>query len=182
MVAKCREEIRLDEKLLNLESSFREPLEMSFCVNYLNWWFRKSIRELLELLLPLPPCYRCPSDPRQSWQVNPSSLIRRSGEDIWWLFFIFKKPFYWKILFLFSTKIKTGNCFPKLMEMFLFRASLATPLFQGKLVHFPKGKWKFLRKWCSQTKIFFEHKIYFECQKKLCFLLISVGSLIQYFL
>jgi hypothetical protein len=30
MVVKCREEIRLDEKLLNLESSFREPLEMIF--------------------------------------------------------------------------------------------------------------------------------------------------------
>jgi hypothetical protein len=27
----------LDEKLLNLESSFRELLEMSFCVNYLNY-------------------------------------------------------------------------------------------------------------------------------------------------
>jgi hypothetical protein len=43
MVAKCREEIRLDEKLLNLESLFRELLEMSFCVNDLgslleNYW------------------------------------------------------------------------------------------------------------------------------------------------
>jgi hypothetical protein len=36
MVAKCREKIRLDERLLNLESLFRELLEMSFCVNYLN--------------------------------------------------------------------------------------------------------------------------------------------------
>jgi hypothetical protein len=36
MVIKCREEIRLDEKL-NLESSFRELLELSFCVNYLNY-------------------------------------------------------------------------------------------------------------------------------------------------
>jgi hypothetical protein len=36
MVAKCREEIKLDEKLLNLESLFRELLEMNFCVNSLN--------------------------------------------------------------------------------------------------------------------------------------------------
>jgi hypothetical protein len=36
MVAKYREEIRLDEKL-NLESSFRELLKISFCVNYLNY-------------------------------------------------------------------------------------------------------------------------------------------------
>jgi hypothetical protein len=36
MVAKCREEIMLDEKLLNLESLFRELLEISFCVSYLN--------------------------------------------------------------------------------------------------------------------------------------------------
>jgi hypothetical protein len=36
MVANCREEIRLNEKLLNLESLFRELLEMSFYVNYLN--------------------------------------------------------------------------------------------------------------------------------------------------
>jgi hypothetical protein len=36
MVAKYEEVIRLDEKLLNLESSFRELLEMSFYVNYLN--------------------------------------------------------------------------------------------------------------------------------------------------
>jgi hypothetical protein len=36
MVIKCREETRLDKKLLNLESLFREPLETSFCVNYLN--------------------------------------------------------------------------------------------------------------------------------------------------
>jgi hypothetical protein len=28
--------MRLDDKFLNLESSFRELLEMSFCVNYLN--------------------------------------------------------------------------------------------------------------------------------------------------
>jgi hypothetical protein len=37
MVVKCREKIRLDEKLLNLESSFRELLERSFYVNYLNY-------------------------------------------------------------------------------------------------------------------------------------------------
>jgi hypothetical protein len=37
MVAKCREKIRLDDKLLNLESSFRELLENSFYVNYLNY-------------------------------------------------------------------------------------------------------------------------------------------------
>jgi hypothetical protein len=37
MVAKCVEEMRLDEKLLNLESSFRELLERNFCVNYLNY-------------------------------------------------------------------------------------------------------------------------------------------------
>jgi hypothetical protein len=37
MVAKCREKIRLDNKLLNLESSFRELLENSFYVNYLNY-------------------------------------------------------------------------------------------------------------------------------------------------
>jgi hypothetical protein len=36
MVVKCREKIRLDGKLLNLESSFRKLFEMSFCVNYLN--------------------------------------------------------------------------------------------------------------------------------------------------
>jgi hypothetical protein len=36
MVAKCKEKIRLDEKLLNLENSFRELLEMSFYINYLN--------------------------------------------------------------------------------------------------------------------------------------------------
>jgi hypothetical protein len=43
--------MRLDDKLLNLESSFIELLENSFHVNYLNYWFRKSFRELLELLL-----------------------------------------------------------------------------------------------------------------------------------
>jgi hypothetical protein len=37
MVAKCREKIRLDDKLLNLERSFRELLENSFHVNYLNY-------------------------------------------------------------------------------------------------------------------------------------------------
>jgi hypothetical protein len=37
MVAKCREKMRLYEKLLNLESSFRELLERSFYVNYLNY-------------------------------------------------------------------------------------------------------------------------------------------------
>jgi hypothetical protein len=37
MVAKCREKIRLDDKLLNLENSFRELLENSFHVNYLNY-------------------------------------------------------------------------------------------------------------------------------------------------
>jgi hypothetical protein len=30
MVAKCREKMRLDDKLLNLESLFREQLENSF--------------------------------------------------------------------------------------------------------------------------------------------------------
>jgi hypothetical protein len=33
MVAKCREKMRLDDKLLNLESSFRELLKNSFYVN-----------------------------------------------------------------------------------------------------------------------------------------------------
>jgi hypothetical protein len=37
MVAKCREKMRLDDKLLNLESSFRERLKNSFHVNYLNY-------------------------------------------------------------------------------------------------------------------------------------------------
>jgi len=37
MVAKCREKMSLDDKLLNLESSFRELLENSFYVNYLNY-------------------------------------------------------------------------------------------------------------------------------------------------
>jgi hypothetical protein len=37
MVAKYREKMRLDDKLLNLESSFREPLENSFYINYLNY-------------------------------------------------------------------------------------------------------------------------------------------------
>jgi hypothetical protein len=37
MVAKYREEMRLDEKLLNLVSLFRELLERSFYVNYLNY-------------------------------------------------------------------------------------------------------------------------------------------------
>jgi hypothetical protein len=37
MVAKCREKIRLDDRLLNLESSFRKLLENSFYVNYLNY-------------------------------------------------------------------------------------------------------------------------------------------------
>jgi hypothetical protein len=37
MIAKCREKVRLDDKLLNLESSFRELLENSFYVNYLNY-------------------------------------------------------------------------------------------------------------------------------------------------
>jgi hypothetical protein len=37
MVAKCREKMRLDDKLLNLKSSFRELLENSFYVNYLNY-------------------------------------------------------------------------------------------------------------------------------------------------
>jgi hypothetical protein len=37
MVAKCREKMRLDDKLLNLESSFRELLKNSFYVNYLNY-------------------------------------------------------------------------------------------------------------------------------------------------
>jgi hypothetical protein len=37
MVAKCREKMRLDDKLLNLESLFRELLENSFHVIYLNY-------------------------------------------------------------------------------------------------------------------------------------------------
>jgi hypothetical protein len=37
MVAKYREKMRLDDKLLNLESSFRELLENNFHVNYLNY-------------------------------------------------------------------------------------------------------------------------------------------------
>jgi hypothetical protein len=37
MVAKCREKMRLHDKLLNLESLFREPLENSFHINYLNY-------------------------------------------------------------------------------------------------------------------------------------------------
>jgi hypothetical protein len=37
MVAKCREKMRLDDKLLNLESSFRKLLKNSFHVNYLNY-------------------------------------------------------------------------------------------------------------------------------------------------
>jgi hypothetical protein len=37
MVAKYREKMRLDDRLLNLESSFRELLENSFYVNYLNY-------------------------------------------------------------------------------------------------------------------------------------------------
>jgi hypothetical protein len=37
MVAKCREKMRLDDKLLNLESSFIELLENSFYINYLNY-------------------------------------------------------------------------------------------------------------------------------------------------
>jgi hypothetical protein len=41
----------LDEKLLNLESPFRELLERSFYINYLNYRFKKYFRELLELLL-----------------------------------------------------------------------------------------------------------------------------------
>jgi hypothetical protein len=36
MIAKCREKMRLDDKLLNLESS-RELLENSFYINYLNY-------------------------------------------------------------------------------------------------------------------------------------------------
>jgi hypothetical protein len=37
MVAKYREKMRLDDKLLNLESSFRELLENNIYVNYLNY-------------------------------------------------------------------------------------------------------------------------------------------------
>jgi hypothetical protein len=37
MVAKGRDKMRLNDKLLNLESSFRELLENSFHVNYLNY-------------------------------------------------------------------------------------------------------------------------------------------------
>jgi hypothetical protein len=37
MVAKYTEKIRLDDKLLNLASSFRELLENSFYINYLNY-------------------------------------------------------------------------------------------------------------------------------------------------
>jgi hypothetical protein len=37
MVAKYTEKMRLDDKLLNLESSFRELLENSFYINYLNY-------------------------------------------------------------------------------------------------------------------------------------------------
>jgi hypothetical protein len=37
MVAKCREKMMLDDKLLNLESSFTELLENNFYVNYLNY-------------------------------------------------------------------------------------------------------------------------------------------------
>jgi hypothetical protein len=37
MVAKCREKMRLADKLLNLEISFRELLENTFHVNYLNY-------------------------------------------------------------------------------------------------------------------------------------------------
>jgi hypothetical protein len=37
MIAKCREKMKLDDKLLNLESSFRKLLENNFYVNYLNY-------------------------------------------------------------------------------------------------------------------------------------------------
>jgi hypothetical protein len=37
MVVKCREKMRLDDMLLNLESLFRELLENSFYINYLNY-------------------------------------------------------------------------------------------------------------------------------------------------
>jgi hypothetical protein len=37
MVAKYIEKMRLDDKLLNLEKSFRELLENSFYINYLNY-------------------------------------------------------------------------------------------------------------------------------------------------
>jgi hypothetical protein len=37
MVAKCREKMRLDDKFLNLESSFRKLLGNIFYVNYLNY-------------------------------------------------------------------------------------------------------------------------------------------------
>jgi hypothetical protein len=37
MVAKCREKMRLDDKLLNFESLFRELLENNIYVNYLNY-------------------------------------------------------------------------------------------------------------------------------------------------
>jgi hypothetical protein len=37
MIVKCREKMRLNDKLLNLESLFRELLENSFYVNYLNY-------------------------------------------------------------------------------------------------------------------------------------------------
>jgi hypothetical protein len=37
MLANGREKMMLDDKLLNLESSFRELLENSFHVNYLNY-------------------------------------------------------------------------------------------------------------------------------------------------
>jgi hypothetical protein len=36
--------MRLDEKLLNLKSSFRELLEMSFCVNYQNIGLRSLLK------------------------------------------------------------------------------------------------------------------------------------------
>jgi hypothetical protein len=37
MVVKCREKMRLNEKLLNLGSPFTELLERNFYVNYLNY-------------------------------------------------------------------------------------------------------------------------------------------------
>jgi hypothetical protein len=49
-LATCRDQIGWDSNLVNLPSSFQEPLERGFYDNSPNYLFRKFFRQLLELL------------------------------------------------------------------------------------------------------------------------------------
>jgi hypothetical protein len=60
--------------LLNLESLFRELLERSFYINYLNYWFKKSFRELEVALTHLKLDAMLAPSPLLIWRLQLSSI------------------------------------------------------------------------------------------------------------